>query len=488
MAKYLTLQNTDDTSVTSGDIVGQLGFAASNDSSASNAIVISAAVIASADGTFDASNNPGSLVFATSPTGPATGQIKIVDSGHLEPIGNKIKNLGSSSSRWANLYVTGIVFNDNTLQNTAFTGGGGGGTPGGSTTQFQYNNAGSFNGTSGVIYEATGGTGTLFKVHGTGSTTEKLFTIDYTGVTTPTVVSIYRNNVSDTDNLFQVLTESTGELFTVDYTGNVSGKAYSFGDGTTQTSAFELAHTFATSDTDIYPTVGGWYEQNPNLLTATRLFVLPSGTTDGDMIGITLNNNGFDYEYKIVPATGAEIRVEATTYSDGAEFTRLFIRGESMVFRAIGNGVWSVFIDGRIACDCKAYQSSNITNHYANGVYTRVPVNTNVKNVGYLMSLANEWFQVRRRGTYLFGYGIEATVIGGSTNVAFRTVTPSGNAQSQNVKRTQFANTTVLWTDTVLSPQEAVYGDLFYVEVLHSAGSAGDANADDTFISIKELL
>ena len=110
MARYFTLQNTTDTSITSGTLVGQLGFAASNDSDGGDAIVITAAVIASADGTFDATNNPGSLVFATSPTGPATGQIKIVDSGHLEPIGNKIKNLGSSSSQWKDLYVDQIYF------------------------------------------------------------------------------------------------------------------------------------------------------------------------------------------------------------------------------------------------------------------------------------------------------------------------------------------------------------------------------------------
>ena len=110
MTKYFTIQNTNDTSITSGDLIGQLGFAASNDTDGGDAIVISAAVIASADGTFDATNNPGSLVFATSPTGPATGQVKIVDSGHFEPIGNKIKNLGSSSSQWKDLYVDQIYF------------------------------------------------------------------------------------------------------------------------------------------------------------------------------------------------------------------------------------------------------------------------------------------------------------------------------------------------------------------------------------------
>jgi len=40
-----------------------------------------------------------------------------------------------------------------TLNGSSVTGGGGGGTPGGSDTQFQYNNGGAFGGASGLIYD-----------------------------------------------------------------------------------------------------------------------------------------------------------------------------------------------------------------------------------------------------------------------------------------------------------------------------------------------
>ena len=113
---------------------------------------------------------------------------------------------------------TSYTFADGTVQTTA--AGGGGGTPGGNNTEFQYNNGGSFAGTTGVVYGATNGTGTIFEVHGTGSPKDTLFAVEYTGVDTPTTVSIY-NNDGQTENTFQVLTEGSGDLFTVSPTGKI---------------------------------------------------------------------------------------------------------------------------------------------------------------------------------------------------------------------------------------------------------------------------
>lgn len=278
MPKYFTLQNTNDTAIVSGDLLGQLQFSSSADSDAGDAIKITAAISAEAEGTFTSSANPAAIVFSTGPSSTATGQLKITNSGHFVPLTNEQKDLGEPANKFRNLYVTGIVFGDNTIQNTASTGGGGGmtswtiadgsgnseaisdaetlyisgagsvsttfngttnvvtisgsaaggaGTPGGSTTQFQYNNAGSFGGTAGVTYEATAGTGTLFRVHGTGN--ETLFIIDYTGENTETTISIYRGTEFDTANLFEIKTESSGDLFIVDYTGNITGPSYSMG-------------------------------------------------------------------------------------------------------------------------------------------------------------------------------------------------------------------------------------------------------------------
>jgi hypothetical protein len=114
----------------------------------------------------------------------------------------------------------GVSYNTSNNTVTISATAGGGGTPGGNSTEFQYNNGGSFAGTTGVVYGATNGTGTIFEVHGTGQPKDSLFSVSYTGVTTPTTVSIY-NNDGQTANVFQVLTSGSGDLFTVSPTGKI---------------------------------------------------------------------------------------------------------------------------------------------------------------------------------------------------------------------------------------------------------------------------
>jgi hypothetical protein len=208
----------------------------------------------------DGSNNPGAIVFSTAPSNGPTDRLKVTNEGHFVPIADTSYDLGSSSFTFRKLYVSSIdfsglgtqtlPFNDfNVAANTdavtvtdgntiTFTGlgnvsvdrsgqtirisgaAGGGGTPGGNSTEFQYNNGGSFAGTSGVVYGGVDGTGILLKVQGTGG--ENLFSVEYTGTTTQTTVSIYRNNATDSNNLFQIRTETSGDLVTV----SPSGKLY----------------------------------------------------------------------------------------------------------------------------------------------------------------------------------------------------------------------------------------------------------------------
>ena len=59
----ITLQ-TPDTAVTANDVLGRLGFAASSETG-SDAVLVSAIIKAVAEDTFDANNNPTSLVFCT---------------------------------------------------------------------------------------------------------------------------------------------------------------------------------------------------------------------------------------------------------------------------------------------------------------------------------------------------------------------------------------------------------------------------------------
>ena len=111
MAKYLTIQNNVNTSIVSGDLLGQIGFASSVDSDGGDAIKITAAISAEAEGTFNASANPAALVFSTGPDMTATGQLKITNNGHFVPLYNAQKDLGDSSNYFRTLYVSGIDFN-----------------------------------------------------------------------------------------------------------------------------------------------------------------------------------------------------------------------------------------------------------------------------------------------------------------------------------------------------------------------------------------
>ena len=65
MAHSITLQNISDTAIIDNDILGQICFAAPNESSGTDSILISASVFARSEGTFAADNNATELVFVT---------------------------------------------------------------------------------------------------------------------------------------------------------------------------------------------------------------------------------------------------------------------------------------------------------------------------------------------------------------------------------------------------------------------------------------
>ena len=65
MAHSITLQNIADTDIIDNDILGQICFAAPNESSGTDSILVSASVFARAEGTFSANSNATELVFVT---------------------------------------------------------------------------------------------------------------------------------------------------------------------------------------------------------------------------------------------------------------------------------------------------------------------------------------------------------------------------------------------------------------------------------------
>jgi len=68
MVQSITLQNVADTAIVNNDILGQICFAAPNESSGTDSILISASIFARSEGTFAADNNATELVFTTAAT------------------------------------------------------------------------------------------------------------------------------------------------------------------------------------------------------------------------------------------------------------------------------------------------------------------------------------------------------------------------------------------------------------------------------------
>jgi len=72
MVQSITLQNVADTAVVNNDILGQICFAAPNEASGTDSILIAASIFARSEGTFAADNNATELVFLTGTTESAS--------------------------------------------------------------------------------------------------------------------------------------------------------------------------------------------------------------------------------------------------------------------------------------------------------------------------------------------------------------------------------------------------------------------------------
>jgi len=77
----ISLQSSD-SSIAVNDILGRIGFAASNETG-SDAIKVSALILAVAEGTFDSTNNPTSLTFSTGQSETATEKMRLTSDGKL---------------------------------------------------------------------------------------------------------------------------------------------------------------------------------------------------------------------------------------------------------------------------------------------------------------------------------------------------------------------------------------------------------------------
>lgn len=104
----ITLQ-TNDTVVSSGDILGRLQFAASAEADGGASQLIGAGIYGMGEGSFGSSSNPASLVFITSAddSNAAVPRIKISEDGDIIPIQGS-HNIGESGNSFNTIYATGL--------------------------------------------------------------------------------------------------------------------------------------------------------------------------------------------------------------------------------------------------------------------------------------------------------------------------------------------------------------------------------------------
>ena len=162
------------------------------------------------------------------------GEHGVLNSGYTG-IGTEYRDLTARTG----IFTSGVRFGDGTTQTTAAAGA----TPGGSDTNIQFNNGGSFSGESTLTWNydtdaltvsgntLMAGTGVILDVKTTGGTT--LFAVEDTTETTLVVNS----QDGQTSHPFEVRDAFGITAASIDVSGNISGNHLSFGDGTTQTTA-----------------------------------------------------------------------------------------------------------------------------------------------------------------------------------------------------------------------------------------------------------
>ena len=153
--------------------------------------------------------------------------------------------------------------------------------------------------------------------------------------------------------------------------------------------------------------VGTLHLLNIGGLTASRDFTLPATCAVGDRVGVFITTGDDAFELSLKPATGDTINGG----SAGAEWSRLFITGECVIFRCItADTDWIVEYDGRIP---QAGRMSRITSDITTSTtgWNETVLNSEDVEVGCNVTATGSGtskIKVRRTGTYVISGGSHA--------------------------------------------------------------------------------
>ena len=107
----LTLQ-TGETDMAANDVIGKIEFQAPDEGTGTDAILVSAAIQARAEGDHSSSSNATSLDFMTGASEAAAKKMSLTSAGHLLPASDDAQDLGSGSYQWRDIYTGDINLNN----------------------------------------------------------------------------------------------------------------------------------------------------------------------------------------------------------------------------------------------------------------------------------------------------------------------------------------------------------------------------------------
>jgi len=117
----LTLQ-TGETDMAADDVIGKIEFQAPDEGTGTDAILVSAAIQAKAEGDHSSSSNATSLEFMTGASEAATAKVRITSAGHLVPTADDSYDLGTSSLQWRDIYTGDLNLNNTKTRNNEVDG------------------------------------------------------------------------------------------------------------------------------------------------------------------------------------------------------------------------------------------------------------------------------------------------------------------------------------------------------------------------------
>lgn len=155
----------------------------------------------------------------------------------------------------------------------------------------------------------------------------------------------------------------------------------------------------SSADSDVSAEVGVINVINISGYTAVRTWSLPTTAAVGDRCAVMISTGDDAYELAIRTTAASNDTINGVDH-DSSDFTKLFITGETMVFRCVvANTDWIVEYDGRISC--KTVLNRNTAQSIPNNTLEKILLNNSVTDVGNLGDpTTNNRIDIRRNGTY----------------------------------------------------------------------------------------